>query len=304
MKFTDGLVDTQSAWFARLDPMLPAAVRPPDGDVITAALPDGSRAAGVVVASRLAPDAMPTLWSALEVWELHPMLGEHGMAELMAQWQVMMDRRAPGPDSSCLVTWPSRDVRAARVLLDHGLVPLSTLAIRTGGRTTPSPGRLTIRRARLRDLDVVFPLAMAELEYSAMVGGTVLRPGALKVKREALARHLDQNDPVWLAESDGIAVALAECWFSDSEAGSWSETRVRHGLWGYINSFSVAPPLRGTGIGRELIAHVHRELGAAGTVGTFLYFNPPNPLSTVFWARQGYRPLWTIWEVRPASALR
>jgi GNAT superfamily N-acetyltransferase len=304
MKFTDGLVDTQTAWFARLDPMLPAAVRPPEGDVITAALPDGSRAAGVVVTSRLQPDAMPTLWSALEVWELHPMLGEHGMAELMAQWQVMMARRTPGPDSSCLVTWPSRDARAARVLLDHGLVPLSTLAIRTGGRNAPTPGRLTIRRARLRDLDVVLPLAMAELEYSAMVGGTVLRPGAMRVKREALARHLDQNDPVWLAESDGIAVALAECWFSDSEAGSWSETRVRHGLWGYINSFSVAPALRGTGVGRELAAHVHRELAAAGTVGSFLYYNPPNPLSTVFWARQGYRPLWTIWEIRPASALR
>jgi GNAT superfamily N-acetyltransferase len=304
MKFTDGLVDTQSAWFGRLDPMLPAAVRPPDGDVITAALPDGSRAAGVVVHSRLQPDAMPTLWSALEVWELHPMLGEHGMAELMAQWQVMMSRRSPGPDSSCLVTWPSRDIRAARVLLDHGLVPLSTLAIRTDARTAPAPGRLTVRRARLRDLDVVFPLAMAELEYSAMVGGTVLRPGAIQVKREALARHLEQNDPVWLAESDGIAVALAECWFSDSEAGSWSETRVRHGLWGYINSFSVAPALRGTGVGRELVAHVHRELAAAGTVGTFLYYNPPNPLSTVFWARQGYRPLWTIWEIRPASAMR
>jgi len=24
----------------------------------------------------------------------------------------------------------------------------------------------------------------------------------------------------------------------------------------------------------------------------------------VFWPRQGYRPLWTIWEVRPAWALR
>jgi hypothetical protein len=41
-----------------------------------------------------------------------------------------------------------------------------------------------------------------------------------------------------------------------------------------------------------------------GATGTFLYFNPPNPLASVFWARQGYRPLWTNWELRPASALR
>lgn len=304
MRFTDGALDTQSAWFARLDPMLPAAVRPPDGNVISAALPDGTRVAGVLVHTRLAPDAMPTLWSALEVWELHPMLGEHGMPQLLDQWRRTMARRPTGPDSSCLVTWPSRDVGAARAFLDHGLVPLSTLAIRTGAPILPSPGSLQVRRATLRDIDTILPLAMAELEYSAMVGSTVLRPGAAQVKRAALTRHLDQNDPIWIGERDGIAVALAECWFNESVGGSWSETRVRHGLWGYINSFSVAPSFRGAGIGREMISVVHRELAAAGTIGSFLYFNPPNPLSTVFWARQGYRPLWTIWEVRPASALR
>jgi GNAT superfamily N-acetyltransferase len=303
VKFTDTLVDAQTAWFASLDPMLPAAVRPPEGDVITAALPDGNRVAGVVVATSLAPDSMPSLWSALQVWELHPMIGAAGMPELLTQWQAHMARRPAGPDSSCLVTWPSRDAQATRALLAHGLVPLSTLAVRTG-TAVPSPGGLTVRRARSRDLDVLLPLAMAELEYSALVGGTVLRPGARRIKRAALSRHIDQGDPVWVAERDGIAVALAECWFSDSTAGSWSETRLPHGRWGYVNSLSVAPDARGTGVGRELMSVVHRELARAGAAGTFLYFNPPNPLSTVFWARQGYRPLWTIWEVRPASALR
>jgi predicted GNAT superfamily acetyltransferase len=303
VRFTDSLTDTQTAWFARLDPMLPAAVRPPEGDVIAAALPDGNRIAGVVVPTSLAPGSMSSLWSALRVWELHPMLGEYGMAELLAQWQTMMARREPGPDSSCLVTWPSRDARATKALLGHGLVPLSTLAIRTAPAPVEQPA-LTVRRARPDDLEMVLPLAMAELEYSAQVGGTVLRPGARQIKRAALSRHINQGDPVWLAERDGVTVALAECWFSDSESGTWSETRLRHGRWGYINSLSVTPNARGTGAGRALMSVVHRELARAGTVGTFLYFNPPNPLSTVFWARQGYRPLWTIWEVRPASALR
>jgi len=57
----DGLVDAQTAWFAELDPLLPAAVRPPEGDVITAALPSGERVAGVVVTSSLAPDSMPSV---------------------------------------------------------------------------------------------------------------------------------------------------------------------------------------------------------------------------------------------------
>jgi len=52
------------------------------------------------------------------------------------------------------------------------------------------------------------------------------------------------------------------------------------------------------------MALVHRELHRAGVTGTYLYYNPPNPLSSVFWPRQGYRPLWTIWETRPGWALR
>jgi predicted N-acetyltransferase YhbS len=76
------------------------------------------------------------------------------------------------------------------------------------------------------------------------------------------------------------------------------------GRWGYVNCLSVLPGERGVGVGQELMAVAHRELGGAGTVGSFLYYHPSNPLSSVFWARQGYRPLWTTWEVRPAGALR
>src|SRR5437870_2796886 len=71
----DLLLQAQSARFAGLDPMLPAATQPPDGDVITAALPDGDRVAGVVVRGTHEPGSVGTLWSALDVWELHPLLG-------------------------------------------------------------------------------------------------------------------------------------------------------------------------------------------------------------------------------------
>jgi hypothetical protein len=52
------------------------------------------------------------------------------------------------------------------------------------------------------------------------------------------------------------------------------------------------------------MARVHQELRTGGATGTYLYYNPTNPLASVFWHRQGYRPLWTTWEVRPAAALR
>ena len=133
------MLQAQSARFAGLDPMLPAAATPPDGDVLTAALPDGERVAGVVVRTALEPGSIGTLWSALEVWELHPLLGAasgSAMDALIREWHRIMERGTTGPDSACVITWPTRDAQANRALLDHGFVPLSAIAVRA---TTQAP---------------------------------------------------------------------------------------------------------------------------------------------------------------------
>lgn len=310
---TDLLLQAQSTHFAAVDPMLPVAVPPPDGDVITAALPDGERVAGVVVRTALEPGSVGTLWSALDVWELHPLLGGAGgraMDPLLREWRRFMRRGAIGADSACVVTWPSRDAPASRALLDHGFVPLSAIAIRTVRSLTaiprrrPSRSTLAVRRAGPRDAEEVVRLEYAELEYSAMVGGAINRPEALEIKRASVARHLDRGDPVWLAERDGLTIGMTQCWLADTEPGSWTALRLPAGRWGYVNCLSVLPGERGGGVGQELMAVAHWELHRLGAAGTFLYYHPPNPLSSVFWARQGYRPLWTTWETRPASALR
>ncbi|KAA2261622.1 GNAT family N-acetyltransferase [Solihabitans fulvus] len=304
-----GLMEAQSTRFGALDPLLPPAAEPPDGDVITAALTDGSRVAGVLSRHLHEPGALARLWSADEVWELTPLIGGSGLAGMDAvlrAWRRRLDRLGePGPDSSCVVTWPSRDAEGTRALLDHGLVPLSTIAVRRAAPPANSvPTTLTIREAAPRDLDVVVDLAMAELAYSALVGATVQRPEAADLKRAALRERLQAGGLVWLAERDGIAVALAECALSESTPGSWIASRLPLGRWGYVNCVSVLPGARGAGVGQQLMAHVHRELHRRGAIGSYLYYNPPNPLSSVFWIRQGYRPLWTVWEVRPAGALR
>ncbi|HEV2780139.1 MAG TPA: GNAT family N-acetyltransferase [Actinophytocola sp.] len=307
---TDLLLQAQSARFTGLDPMLPAAATPPDGDVLTAALPDGERVAGVVVRTTLEPGSVGTLWSALDVWELHPLLGMAGgagMEALLREWRRVMARGSTGPDSACVVTWPARDAEATRALLDHGFVPLSAIAIRTAAPAAhrrPGAGGLVIRRAGLSDADTVVRLELAELEYSALVGGAINRPEATQIKRASVHRHLERGDPVWLAERDGVAAGMAQCWLTEAEPGSWTAIRLPTGRWGYVNCLSVLPGERGTGVGQALMAVAHRELYSRGAVGTFLYYHPPNPLSSVFWARQGYRPLWITWEVRPAGALR
>jgi GNAT superfamily N-acetyltransferase len=309
------LLQAQTARFERVDPQLPAAAVPPEGDVLTAALPDGERVAAVLARFRYEPDDAPMLWSAREVWDLHPLLGSSagpGMDALLRELRRVLDREAPGTDTGCLVTWPSRDVEAAKPLLAHGFTPLSTLAVRT--RPEPRDPRkdarrasrpdIAVRLATIRDLDVVLELELGELAYSAMVGAAIERPNARQIKRAALAQHLEQGDPVWLAEREGLVVGLAHGRLVDATPGSATGTRLRAGRWGYVNCVSVRAEERGTGVGRRLMAVVHRELARLGATDTFLYYNPPNPLASAFWPSHGYRPLWTMWEVRPAGALR
>jgi GNAT superfamily N-acetyltransferase len=305
------LLGAQTSRFEQLDPLLPPAAAPPDGHVLTAALSAGDRVAGVLTHSEFEPGTATTLWSALDLWELHPLIGAAGgtgMDVLLREWARLSERTTTTPDSACLVTWPSRDAPSAQPLLTHGFVPLTCLAVRpvrAGGpiRRAPQAG-VTIRPATPADAATVLGLELAELAYSSLVGAAMLRPDAERIKRATIARHLDQGDPMWLAERDGVAVGLAHCRLMDVVADSLIATRLRPGRWGYVNCVSVADDARGSGVGSELMAVAHHELHRRGATGTFLYFNPPNPLASVFWARQGYRPLWTSWELRPASGLR
>jgi GNAT superfamily N-acetyltransferase len=300
----DALLRGQAARFADLDPLLPEPAAPPEGPVLTAALPGGERVAGVVVRTLHPPGAAQTLWSASDVRELHPIVGSAGAAgieALLRRWRQVLE--PSGQDSACLVTWPSRDAEATAPLLAHGFVPLTVLAVRVG-RTRTGPGACVVRRATRADVDLLAELAMAEVEYAAMVGGGVVRDGAAAIKRGTTARHIDRGDPTWIAERDGVAVGMVEAWETEAHPGSWARTRVRAGRWAFVNCLSVVASARGTGVGRTLVDVAHSALVGPRSAGAFLYYNPPNPLSPTFWARQGYRPLWTVWELRPAGALR
>lgn len=311
MTTAQSLRDAQAARFAGLDPLLPASAPDPVGEVLTAAIPNGRRVAGVLVRTVHRKGTPTSLWSARDTWELFPLVGDTpgpGIDGLLRAWRQLMDATGvPDPDSSAVVTWPSRDAEGSQLLLAHGFQPLSVLAVRPADRTLPAapptPG-LTIRRATRRDLDVAVQLALAELAYSAMVGSTIVRPEAAHIKRTTLRYRLGQGDPVWLAERDGVAIGLAECLVTEPQPAERRRFPVPAGRWGFVNALSVLPGARGTGVGQALMAWAHRDLHNAGVVGTYLYYNPPNPLSSVFWPRQGYHPLWTIWETRPAGALR
>jgi GNAT superfamily N-acetyltransferase len=227
------------------------------------------------------------------------------MDALLTAWCERMRTEAPDPDSACAVNWPSRDALAIRAFLDHGFVPLSSLAVRTAPPPAPTARTTdtTVRRARPGDFDAALALIATTFDYTGLIASPK-RANTADLLAPGLRRRIEGNGPVWVAERDGELVGIAECDRIDSAPGSWAAELLPHGQWGYVNNVVTAPAMRGNGVGQALMSLVHNEFHREGTMGTFLYYNPPSPLASVFWPRQGYRPLWTNWEIRPASALR
>ena len=79
---------------------------------------------------------------------------------------------------------------------------------------------------------------------------------------------------------------------------------VRPAPAAYLDLMYVQPQERGRGAGPALAGRLRQQAQAAGVAVILLHYEQLNPLSGPFWHRQGYRPLWNIWEVRPARAIR
>lgn len=301
------LLDAQRTRFAAADALVPVPGTPAEGEVLTAATACGTRVAAVLEHKSYPPGAIDLLWSAQQVWQLHPYPGDtgtEGVDALLRAWRHRMDAESPGPDSACTVTWPSRDAPAIRAFLAHGMVPVSVLAVRLGQPpATPATGGITVRLAGPEDFEEALELTTMTFDYTALVTARG-RADAAELVAPQLRRHLAAGAPIWLAETGGVATAVADCGWIDSSPGSWAAELLPHGQWGYVNNVATRLEARGNGVGQALMATVHREFARQGATGTYLYYNPTNPLSSVFWPRQGYRPLWTFWEIQPASALR
>jgi GNAT superfamily N-acetyltransferase len=230
--------------------------------------------------------------------------------DLLAQWRAHLraEPQAAADDTAAVVNWPARDITGVQALLRHGLVPMSVLAARPRPRTarpvTARPGSsIEIRPATPADLDIVTEFELGVIRYDAHFGGAFLRPATPQLTRAetkaALAGHPGWT---WLAVQAGRPVALATV--EPPDTATWIAGMARPGTTAYLATGFVDPDARGSGLGQELITHVHRELDHRGVDLTLLHHSQHNPLSAPFWHRMGYRPLWTTWEARPAATLR
>ena len=308
-RYGAGVSDLLTAYAARLraiDPLLEVSTDPPAGEEIAA----GS-ARGWARVIDVDPASESAVWSRLRTYALAPRWsgGPAELDALLTEWVVWLAAQgapAAGPESQTSITWPSRDVAAARVFYAHGLMPSTTLAVRPRGRATSSarpPAGVTVRVATPEDAGAVVALAAEEVRYETGLSPVTERPGHEVTRRREVAARLAEPEPwTWLAERDGVAVGVLAA--ERPEASEWAGGLTSARPAAYLGLLSVSPDERGGGVGAALAAGAQRIFDEAGLPASLLHYGTFNPLSVPFWARHGYRPLWTIWATQPAAAQR
>jgi GNAT superfamily N-acetyltransferase len=300
-----------------LDPLLPEPSDLPEGCMAPLlSIGENGRPAGLGVCrhQHVPADTLAQTWGAATRFVLTVRLREAdtepALDDLLTQWREHLQARpeARADDTAAIVNWPARDVTGVLALLRHGLQPIAVTAVRPAGR--PIPGArtaaargLVIRPAAPADLDRVTELELGVVRYDAHFGGSIPRPAtAALVRAETQAALAKRPGWTWLAEQDGEPVALAVV--EPPDAATWIANMAQPGATAYLQTMFVRPGERGAGTGAALVRLVHDELDARGIDLTLLHYALVNPLSAPFWPRMGYRPLWSSWEARPASALR
>jgi len=314
------------------DPLLPPPVLPPPGcaaPLIVAG--PGAQPAAIGSCAHWARSAgsLDVAWGTARRFQLTAAVAgpdvRDALDRLLSQWRDHL-AGTPGAgddDSAAIVNWPSRDIEGVEPLVRHGLSPMAVLAARATGRQPAGPADrpaarpdcypdpaagaarqgITIRRAGPADLEAVVRLGLEVIRFDAYFGNGGERPGTVNALRKEVVRLLDTRRPwTWLAERDREPVGLLAA--QQPQAADWIAPMVRPTPAAYLMLMFVRPGERGSGVGADLVARLHREIDAAGVPVTLLHYQTLNPLSAPFWHQQGYRPLWVTWEARPARSIR
>jgi GNAT superfamily N-acetyltransferase len=300
------------------DPLLPDPVVPGPGAgcgmLFTLPAADGRpRAVGACEHWHGAPGSLELTWGAARRFQLAVQVGGPEVAAaldgLLGLWRVHLAgvAGADDPDSAAVVTWPSRDVDGIETLLRRGFAPRGVVAVRrepAHRSARPDPvGPAVTRRAGPRDVDAVVSLGLAVIRYDAHFGGVVERPSTAAALRAEAVGMLSGPEPwIWLAERDETAIGalIAE----RPAATQWIAPMVGRAPVAYNMLTFVSPADRGAGVGAALVGRFHDAAQSADVPVTVLHYEQTNPLSAPFWGQQGYRPLWTSWEARPACTVR
>ncbi|RSN27721.1 GNAT family N-acetyltransferase [Amycolatopsis sp. WAC 04169] len=296
---------------ATVDALLPEmpALEPAEGSVSLSATAGDSAAAGLSVRTEAGPDSVDSPWRALVEHRLEARLTgprpEAALDALLTRWDEHLKTVAPPGDveTAATVVRPSRDSPGSAELLRRGFAPVLVIAVRPADRLAvtgpPATPGVHIRPAEADDLETAVGLELELQRYDAQFGSVTLREGAEETITADLSKQLGRENPtLWIAELYGRPLGMVRVQFPGDTA--WIRGRVAAEKVGYLSSLAVAEQARSSGVGTALAAHAHQVFDECGADAVLLHHALANPRSTPFWYAQGYRPLWTYWQRRPA----
>ncbi len=158
-----------------------------------------------------------------------------------------------------------------------------------------SPWRIRVGSAA--DLDLVAPLWIAvhhqHMRVMPELAPYVSDDETWRVRRGLYQELLDKPDTLLLlVHIDERAVGYGLCHVLDGEDSWISDTWVTGARIGEIESLSVLPELRGTGVGSELLDRLEAHLFERGVDDLILGALPGNTDAIRLYERRGYRPTW------------
>ncbi|MFG1698318.1 GNAT family N-acetyltransferase [Nonomuraea sp. NPDC049309] len=253
---------------------------------------------GLVNVDRLDPGGLQAAWSPLVVHRLRARVSgpdpEKALGALLDRWLDMP--RGDEPEQALSVVWPSRDTVPVRALAVRGFAPtvaVSVHRLRPHDAPAPPASPVKIRAAGHGDVDAVSALYERLAAFDAQFGWVTPRPSTPVRIRESVAGEVLPLEWCWLAEVDGEPVGCVIV--EPPVRARWIAGWVNDAPVAYLGVMYVEPSARGRGIGAALAEVAHAHAAAEGVSSMLLHHALPNPLSTPFWARRGYRPLLTQW---------
>jgi ribosomal protein S18 acetylase RimI-like enzyme len=307
----DAIAAQHASRLAGADPLLPEppVLKPGDEAVLLTGTAGDSAGIGLATRVEVAADSRPAAWRSLVQYRLDIRLAgprpDAALDQLLTQWDEHLANIAdPGDiDEAAVIARPSRDSAGSAELLQRGFAPVSGIAVRPAERLAaagpPTTPGVCIRPAEDFDLATAVGLQLELQLYDAQFGMATVRPNAERLITEELRELLGRDEPtVWIAELYGKALGMVQVQLP--EQAGWIKPYVTASRVGYLSSLAVAEAARSSGVGTALAGHAHQVFDEAGADAVLLHHALANPRSTPFWYAQGYRPLWTYWQRRPA----
>lgn len=292
----DELTTAHNRWLSGIDPLL--GTEPvPQGENWAKV---GDDLVGTWQLSHIDPTMSFALWAA-DVTENFSFRAAHSptpeaFEELLGVW---LAAREPLP-ARLTTAVPALATELIPGLLNHGFQPATSAAIRLVG-DEPEPARstgITVREPvpedRERLLELLLELHVSELPY----GATMHRTNA----RDLLAIYLDEamRRPDWtfVALKQGHLVGLLT--LNPPKDSQWAAPLVATGPVCYLGFAAVTATARALGVGALgvgalLVQHAMHRAHRAECKVVLLDHASLSPLSSTFWHRRGFRPVWSRW---------